>query len=56
MINVELINMWELLRKLWTGTAVTEFNQILFKANEKTFEFIQADFNKKISLTDEKSE
>ena len=38
------------------GTAVAEFNDILFKARGETFEFIQEDFNNKICLTDEKSE
>ena len=56
MIDVVLINPWEMFKMLCTGMAVAGFNDTLFEACGKTFEFIQADFNKKISLTDEKSE
>ena len=41
---------------LRTDMVVTEFNDILFKANGKTFKFIQANFNEKIFLTDESSD
>ena len=41
---------------LCTGTAVAEFNEILFKAIGKFFEFIQADFNKNICPADKNSE
>ena len=41
---------------LFTGTAVVEFNDILFKASRRTFEFVEADFNEKICLTDGKPE
>ena len=55
MINVVPINPWELFKIICTGTMVSEFNNILFKARGKTFEFIQADFNKNICLADESS-
>ena len=57
MIDVGPITPWELIKTLCTGTAVTEFNDILFKASGKTFEYIQTDFNEKICIaTDEKSD
>ena len=56
MIDAGLITPWELLKTLCTGTAVSELKQILFKASRKTFEFIQADFNKWIYLTDKSSD
>ena len=55
-IDVIPINQWELFKTLYTGTAFAELNDILFKASGKTFEFIQADSNKKICLSDERSE
>ena len=55
MIDVELITPRKLFKTLCMGTAFAEFNNILFKASRKQFEFIQADFNKKIYLTDERS-
>ena len=56
MIDVVLINPWEMFKMLCTGMAVAGFNDTLFKASGKTFEFIQADFNKKICLADKISE
>ena len=56
MINLGLITPWELLMTPHMDMVVTEFNEILFKANIKTFEFIQANFNEKIFLTDESSD
>ena len=53
MIDVGPITAWELFKMICTGTAVIEFNGILFKASLKTFEFIQADFKEKICLIDE---
>ena len=41
---------------LYMVMVVPEFNGILLKASGKTFEFIQADFNKKLCITDEKSD
>ena len=55
MINVGPITQWELFKTLFTGTAVAEFNDIIFKASGKTFEFIPEDFNSKICLADENS-
>ena len=52
-IDVEPITTLELFKMMCTKTAVAEFNDILFKASGKTFEFIQAVFNKKICCTDE---
>ena len=56
MINVVMITPWELLLTLHMNMVVIEFNGILFKANGKTFGFIQANFNEKIFLTDESSD
>ena len=56
MIDVGQINPWDLFNTMCTGTAVADFIDILFKASGKTFEFIQADFNEKSCLTDEKSD
>ena len=56
MINVGPITPWELFKMLWTGMVVVEFNDILFKARRKVFEFIQADFNENICLADEGSD
>ena len=56
MIDVGRINPWELFKKICTGTAVAELNDILFKASGKTFEFIQEDFNEKICLPDGNSD
>ena len=53
MIDMGQINPRELFKTMCTGPAVAEFNDILFKASGKTFEFIQADFNEKICLVDE---
>ena len=55
MINVVLIILWELSKTLCMVTVVAKFNNILFKASGKTFNLIQADFNKKICLADENS-
>ena len=55
MIDVGPITPWGMFKMLCTGTEVTEFNKILFKASGEIFEFNQADFNKNICLIDEKS-
>ena len=56
MIDVGPITPWELLKTLYTGTSVTEFNEILFKASSKTFKFIQTYSSEKICIaTDENS-
>ena len=56
MIGVGTITMWGLFKMMCTGMEVAEFNNILFKASGKNFEFIQENFNKKICLVDENSE
>ena len=55
-ISVVPITLGELFKTLCTVTVVTEFNDTLFKASGKTFEFIQADFNENICITDENSD
>ena len=55
MINLVPITLWELFKTLCTGTVVTEFSNIIFKASGNNFELIQADFNEKIYIADEKS-
>ena len=55
MIDAVPVTPWDMFKTLLTGTSVAEFNVILFKASRKCFEFIQADFNEKIYLTDESS-
>ena len=42
-------------KMMCTGTAVAEFNHIIFKASEETSEFIEEYFNQKICLADENS-
>ena len=54
-IDVGLITPCELFKTLCTGTAVAEYNDILFKASGEMFGFIQANFNKKTCLLDEDS-
>ena len=57
MINVVPIHIWDMFNILFTVTSVAEFNDILFKARRKTFEFIQSDFSKKICIAiDENSD
>ena len=56
MINVGPITTWDLFNMLCTGTAVTEFIDILFKDSGETFEFIQKYFNEKTCLADENYE
>ena len=51
MIDVGQITPWDMFKKLCKGIVIVEFNDILFKASGKTFEFIQVDFKKKICLT-----
>ena len=55
-IDVGPITPLEIFNTLCTCTAVGKFNNILFKASRKTFEFIQASFNKKTCLIDEISD
>ena len=55
MIGVVPITPWELFKALCIGMGVAEFNNILFKASGKTFEFVQANINEKICLVDESS-
>ena len=55
-IDVGPITPWDMFKMLCTGMAVTEFNDILFKASGKTFEFIQAYFNENICLAYESSD
>ena len=53
MIDVILINTLDLFKTMCNGTAVSKFNEIIFKASGKTFKLIQEDLNKKIRLTGE---
>ena len=55
-IGVWLITPWKMFTTLGTGTAVAEFNDIVFKASGKTLKFIPADFNEKICIAVENSE
>ena len=55
MVYVGWITPWKMFNMMCTGTAVDEFNDILFKSSGKTLEFIQVDLNEKICLADEKS-
>ena len=55
MINVEPITQCYLFKTLCMGTSVAGFNDILFKARRKTFDFIQEYFKEKICLADENS-
>ena len=50
------INPWEMFKTTCKGTAVAEFNEILFNTSGKIFEFIQEYFNEKICLADKNSE
>ena len=56
MIDLVMINVWELFKTMWTVMAVVEFNNIIFKDSGKTFELIQADFNQNICIVDENSD
>ena len=48
MIDVGPVTAWELFKTLCTGTAVAEFNEILFNASRRAFLVIDSEFNKKI--------
>ena len=52
MIYVGQVTLWEMLKTLYMGTTVAEFNDIGFKTIIKTFEFIQVYFNENIFITD----
>ena len=54
-IDVGPITLWDLFKTLCMGTVVAEFNDILFNSIRKTFKVIQAYFNKKMCIADEKS-
>ena len=50
MIDVVPITTWELFNTVCTGTAIMEFNDILFKASGEIFASIQTYFNEKIYI------